>query len=396
MVDNLRLPQSNTVLFSSGTPVNGGRVEIFDAGTNNQKDVFTDAALTVPAANPIVANSAGVVPVRYIGTGAYKAVYQDSLGGNLADYTTEDNVPGALDTSGFLTGTVSPSRATRSITTTTTLTDTDDGLHVNADPSGGDFTVTLRSAVTMGDGGDVLIKNSGTSGAVTVDTTGGQTIDGEPRRTLYVGDAAVFRSDGSNYLVGEGYRFTNGIVTVLFSATLDIDVSLYPSGVDYQITATDDFTLTTSNDRAGLGYSITIIQDATGNRIPTFNSKFNGNVNIDLRADAVSNIGVFTRTTSALDFWLLNPIVTGVPDVIVENQQVQNTAGGSTTVDGSFQDTPLNTLVRNVDTIASLSSDQVTLPAGTYYAEWSVPFALTGLVQCVLYDRTTDTIIKGS
>lgn len=394
MADNLLLPFSFTQVFdtsANSVPANGAKLTLFDAGTTNIRTSYTDNDLTTPHTSPIVADANGVFPAIYIGVGEWKFDLTNSSDVSLRQ---GDNITGPLDTSGFLTGTIAPSRATTSITSTTTLTDAQDGLQVNANPSGGDFTVTLRSAVAIGDSGDVLIKNSGTSGAVTVDTTGGQTIDGETSRTLYVGDAAVFRSDGANYLVGEGYRYTNGIVTVLFSTTIDIDVSLYPSGVDYQITATDDFTLTTSNDRAGLGYTITIIQDATGNRVPTFNSKFKGDVSVDLRANEVTNVGVFTRTTSDLDFWPLKPLVTGVPDVIVEHQRTQNTDGGSTTVNASFQDTPLTTLVRNVDTIASLSANRITIPAGTYYAEWTVPFARTGTAQCVLMNRNTDIIIK--
>lgn len=394
MVDNLLVPFSFQQIFdtsANSVPANGAKLTIFDAGTTNVRTSYTDNDLTTAHTSPIVADSDGVFPAIYLGTGEWKFSLTNSSDVVLQ---SADNITGALDTSSFLTGTVSPSRATRSITSTTTLTDTDDGLHVNADASGGDFTVTLRSAVAMGDGGDVLIKNSGTSGIVTIATTGGQTIDGELTRDLYVGDAAVFRSDGANYLVGEGYRFTDGIVTVTFSAAIDIDVSLYPSGVDYQITATSDFTLTTSNDRPGLGYTITIIQDATGNRIPTFNAKFKGDVSIDLRASAVSNIGVFTRTVSDLDFWLLKPMLGPVPDIIAEHQQSSGTDGGAVTVSASFQKMPLNTAVRNVDSLGFFNNDLIGLDPGTYYAEWSAPMFQVNSFTVALFNNNTSAVIK--
>lgn len=61
-----------------------------------------------------------------------------------------------------------------------------------------------------------------------------------------------------------------------------------------------------------------------------------------------------------------------VPDVIVEEQQPSGTGAGTFT-SGSFQTRLLNTLVRNAASLASLSSNQVTLPSGTYYFRWRAP-----------------------
>jgi hypothetical protein len=52
------------------------------------------------------------------------------------------------------------------------------------------------------------------------------------------------------------------------------------------------------------------------------------------------------------------------PDVIVEEQLASGTNGGAGTA-GAYATRPLNTLVRNHGTLASLASNQVTLPAGT-------------------------------
>jgi hypothetical protein len=60
------------------------------------------------------------------------------------------------------------------------------------------------------------------------------------------------------------------------------------------------------------------------------------------------------------------------PDVIVEDQKSSGTSGGTFT-SGAWQTRTLNTLVRNHGTLASLSTDQLTLPAGTYYIAWSAP-----------------------
>lgn len=112
MVDVLRLPFSGDVIEdANGDPVSGAKIEVFDAGTTNQKTVYTDAALTTAGANPIEANASGVVPIRYIGTGSWKATFKNSSNTELSNYNTLDNVPGAVDTSSFLTGTISPSRS---------------------------------------------------------------------------------------------------------------------------------------------------------------------------------------------------------------------------------------------------------------------------------------------
>lgn len=57
------------------------------------------------------------------------------------------------------------------------------------------------------------------------------------------------------------------------------------------------------------------------------------------------------------------------PDCIFEDQKASGTDGGTATSGSRFTRT-LNTTVRNVGSLGSLSSNQVTLPAGTYYIEW--------------------------
>ena len=56
----------------------------------------------------------------------------------------------------------------------------------------------------------------------------------------------------------------------------------------------------------------------------------------------------------------------------VQDERAQNTAGGTLT-SGAWRTRTLNTVKTNEIPGASLSSNQVTLQAGTYYAEWSAP-----------------------
>lgn len=83
--------------------------------------------------------------------------------------------------------------------------------------------------------------------------------------------------------------------------------------------------------------------------------------------------------------------------VLVENAQSQNVDGGATST-GSFNDLILNTKTTDQSSIASLSSNHVTLPAGTYIVRgfWPVYMASTGVAATQLYDVTNAAIlIKG-
>ena len=69
------------------------------------------------------------------------------------------------------------------------------------------------------------------------------------------------------------------------------------------------------------------------------------------------------RTSNAIAAW------GHAPDVLVEDRRTSGTDGGTAT-SGSRFTRVLNTLVRNLGSLASLASNQVTLPAGSYYIEW--------------------------
>lgn len=71
----------------------------------------------------------------------------------------------------------------------------------------------------------------------------------------------------------------------------------------------------------------------------------------------------------------------------VEDQKAANTAGGTFTA-GADQTRTLNTSVSNAISGASLASNQITLPAGTYYIDASAPGVLCGVHRAWLYNTT--------
>lgn len=82
------------------------------------------------------------------------------------------------------------------------------------------------------------------------------------------------------------------------------------------------------------------------------------------------------------------------PSLLVQDEKAQNTAGGTFT-SGDWRTRTLNTVKVNEITGASLASNQVTLPAGTYDAVWSAPCFSTGNMrhQTRLYNVTDAEVI---
>ena len=71
----------------------------------------------------------------------------------------------------------------------------------------------------------------------------------------------------------------------------------------------------------------------------------------------------------------------------VRDEKANNTAGGTFT-NGAWRTRDLNTIKTNEITGASLSSNQITLPAGTYYIDGSAPTYRTGYSHVYLYNVT--------
>lgn len=91
--------------------------------------------------------------------------------------------------------------------------------------------------------------------------------------------------------------------------------------------------------------------------------------------------------------------MTGLPQpnvLHVQHQEAQNTAAGTFT-SGAWRTRPLTTVLKNTITSASLGSNQVTLPAGTYRCQISVPGYGVTLHQAKLQSVSgTATLIYGT
>jgi hypothetical protein len=89
---------------NSGTPLSGGLLYSYAAGTTTPQTTYTTAAGTTANSNPIVLNSAGRLDseVWLTSTLTYKFVLKDSGGVTIATY---DDIPGIGTVSGLTTGT---------------------------------------------------------------------------------------------------------------------------------------------------------------------------------------------------------------------------------------------------------------------------------------------------
>lgn len=72
---------------STGDPLVGGKVYTYDAGTNNPRQTFSDAAGLVPNTNPVILDARGEATIFWNGT--YKVVLKDALDNTI---WTVDNI----------------------------------------------------------------------------------------------------------------------------------------------------------------------------------------------------------------------------------------------------------------------------------------------------------------
>ena len=163
------------VLDGNGAPYSGALIYTYEAGTTTPLDLYTDAALTTPADNPLVCDSAGLPPVRYAAPDDYKIVFKTAGGSTLRtvdDYTVTDPNPITAST-----------RSTQNKSADFTITGDDRGDVFRCDATSGTVNVTAGST-TLGDGFWCTVKNVGATGSVIVNAVGGEVIDGGSSYTV--------------------------------------------------------------------------------------------------------------------------------------------------------------------------------------------------------------------
>ncbi|MCR5881188.1 hypothetical protein [Phenylobacterium sp. J367] len=81
------------VTDSANAVISGGKLRLYDAGTTNLTPVFSDAGLTTPLTNPVVAASNGWLPMIYAAEGtAVDGAFLDASNNVLSGQSFEDSV----------------------------------------------------------------------------------------------------------------------------------------------------------------------------------------------------------------------------------------------------------------------------------------------------------------
>lgn len=198
----LRLTDSET-----GAPLSGGVIRFFDAGTTTPKTVYSDSDLTVAIGTTSTTDALGyptsdggsTKTLLYVGTAPYKLTIETSSGSVLA---THDNVKGAVEITdiGDLSVVFSRPVVVKSLAYTVVAGDQSKVIPVNC--SGGDVTITLPSAATVGDGWFITLQHAGSANQCIVATVSSQTISSG--HLNYATSMALARSGEEVTLVSDG------------------------------------------------------------------------------------------------------------------------------------------------------------------------------------------------
>ncbi len=383
-MSNLFTLPSQRVIDSNTDALAGAKLYFYDPGTTDDRTVYSNRTLATPHAQPVVADAGGLFAPIYLPTGTYKVVLKDA-----DDVTifTADNVDGPLDTSTFLqAGDLVLDSPVVSKTTTYTVVAGDKGKIINANPTGGSFTITLLSAVTAGDGFPLTIRHVGTANQVTVEATTGQTIDGRVGLSLTDRYQSLnIVSDGANWHVvalSENIRGQTPVVKITDRLTSP-PTSPTP-GARYIITGTPT--------GAWSSYSEHDIVEATGTGawvqivpVSGWLAWIDDEDVVSVFYDAAWNdwSNVEAPTTSALKM------------AVWADEKAQNTNGGTPT-SGAWTKHDLQTERVNTITGSSLASSVITLPTGKYAISAQVSFYATSESKIRLRNTTDSTTIADS
>ena len=85
----LKEPQIR-VLNANGLPHVGAKCYIYDAGTTTLQNIWTDSALSVAAANPLISNINGYFALTYLTAGTYKIRIEESDGTLIYEADNQD------------------------------------------------------------------------------------------------------------------------------------------------------------------------------------------------------------------------------------------------------------------------------------------------------------------
>ena len=90
-------PPRYSPMSGNGTSYPAAKLYFYETGTTTPKDTYSDAGLTTPNANPVVANADGLFGAIYLGTGDYAVTLKDASNNTLWTVDPQSGL-GAADT----------------------------------------------------------------------------------------------------------------------------------------------------------------------------------------------------------------------------------------------------------------------------------------------------------
>lgn len=383
-----------TQFFSDANEVlAAGTINIYDATTTSLRTTYSNylgtVANTLNGSNQIVLGADGRLDESvYIPTGLWKVVVKDSLGTTIF---TEDNIEGALDTDALAITAALPNTPVVSKTTDYTIVDGYQGKVINANCTGGSFALTLPSAASVGDGWRITVRHVGTANQVTIVGVSSQTIDGATSRALTLRyESVCLVSDGANWHV-DGYA-----PPIAARGSLPF------------FKVTDRLTAPPASPNPGVRY----ILNGTGTGLWSSYSQHDV-----LESDGqggwirytpaegwfvyVEDENLFTAfvgTAWADQTGMPEPSSSNLKRLVLRHSAAQNTAPGSISAT-TWTAVPLVEQA-NTMTGASLSTPDITLPAGTYRINAFKPVSFTSggaqvLAKSRLRETTTGQVLYG-
>ena len=183
----LRSYSFERVTDANGVPISGAKAYVYDAGTSNLSTIYTTAAAGTTAANPIISDSAGLFPNRYLADATYDIQYKDASDVSLG--VLREDIVIATSAGGGGGGGLVYVTMVKTANYTVTADDVDGQIPVLlVDASGipGLEAVITIDAGTLGVNAVVEVINTGATGTIRVqpDTGAGETIDGATDITL--------------------------------------------------------------------------------------------------------------------------------------------------------------------------------------------------------------------
>ena len=198
----------------AGAVLNGGVLRYFDAGTSNTRTVYQDSGEVTPHGVSVTLDSSGrLTEAIYITTGAFKETLEDSAATQIFE---NDNIPGAVDLSSFVTVSVWETPVL-SKTANYTVIAGDEGKVIQCNPTGGGFEITLPDAATVGDDFRISVVHLGTANYVALKPDTGELINGEAGQVLtFYGQTANLVCDGTGWIIDNpfGIQLTQKIPVV--------------------------------------------------------------------------------------------------------------------------------------------------------------------------------------